>query len=126
MSRSDAEVQGLKAYQSVDDLPEPVDLAILIIPAQFVPAELDRCGQAGIKAAVILSSGFAEEPGEAGARMQNDIAPIAKRYDMAVIGPNSEGFANIAAGLCPTFSPAVTRAPARSSRRARSAAARCR
>ena len=60
-----SEVLGLKAYKSVDDLPEPVDLAILIIPAQFVPAELERCGKAGIKAAVILSSGFAEEPGEA-------------------------------------------------------------
>ena len=45
VSRSADEVQGLKAYKSVDDLPEPVDLAILIIPAQFVPAELERCGK---------------------------------------------------------------------------------
>ena len=67
-------MQGLKAYPSVDALPEPADLAILIIPAQYVPAELERCGKAGIKAAVILSSGFAEEPGGAGARMQAEIA----------------------------------------------------
>ena len=67
VSRSAGEVQGLKAYPSVDALPEPVDLAILIIPAQYIPAELERCGKAGIKAAVILSSGFAEEPGGAGA-----------------------------------------------------------
>ncbi len=107
VSRSAAEVQGLKAYKTVDDLPEPVDLAILIIPAQFVPAELERCGSKGIKAAVILSSGFAEEPGEAGARMQKEIAATAKRYDMAVTGPNTEGFANIAAAFCPTFSPAM-------------------
>jgi len=107
VSRSAAEVQGLKAYPSVEALPEPVDLAILIIPAQYIPDELERCGKAGIKAAVILSSGFAEEPGEAGARMQSDIAAIARRYDMAVAGPNTEGFANIAAGLCPTFSPAL-------------------
>ncbi len=107
VSRSATEVQGLKAYASVDALPEPADLAILIIPAQYVPTELERCGKAGIKAAVILSSGFAEEPGEAGARMQQDIAAIARRYDMAVSGPNTEGFANIAAALCPTFSPAM-------------------
>jgi len=107
VSRSAAEVQGLKAYPSVDALPEHLDLAILIIPAQYIPAELERCGKAGIKAAVILSSGFAEEPGEAGARMQSDITAIARRYDMAVTGPNTEGFANIAAGLCPTFSPAL-------------------
>ena len=107
VSRSAAEVQGLKAYASVADLPEPPDLAILIVPAQYVPAELDRCGRAGVKAAVILSSGFAEEPGEAGHRMQDEIAATARRYDMAVSGPNSEGFANIAASLCATFSPTL-------------------
>ena len=104
VSRSATEVQGLKAYPSVDTLPEPADLAILIVPAQYVPTELERCGRAGIKAAMILSSGFAEE-GEAGARMQDEISVIGRRYDMAVSGPNSEGFANIPAAFCPTFSP---------------------
>lgn len=107
VSRSASEVQGLKAYASVDALPEPADLAILIVPAQYIPAELERCGRAGVKAAVILSSGFAEEPGETGQRMQAEIAATARRYDMAVTGPNTEGFANIAAALCPTFSPAM-------------------
>ena len=107
VSRSASEVQGLKAYASITDLPEPADLAILIVPAQYVPAELERCGKAGIKAAVILSSGFAEEPGEAGPRMQAEIAATARHYDMAVSGPNTEGFANIEAALCPTFSPAM-------------------
>lgn len=106
VSRSATEVQGLKAYPSVEALPEPVDLAILIIPAQYTPTELEHCGRAGIKAAVILSSGFAEE-GETGMRMQSEIAAIARRYDMAVSGPNTEGFANIAAAFCPTFSPAM-------------------
>jgi acyl-CoA synthetase (NDP forming) len=107
VSRSATKVQGLKAYPSIEALPEPADLAILIVPAQYIPAELERCGRAGIKAAIILSSGFAEEPGEAGLRMQAEIAATARRYDMAVSGPNSEGFANIEAGLCPTFSPAM-------------------
>jgi acetate---CoA ligase (ADP-forming) len=107
VSRSAAEVQGLKTYASVADLPEPPDLAMLIVPAQYIPAELERCGRAGVKAAVILSSGFAEEPGESGNRMQAEIAATARRYDMAVAGPNTEGFANIEAALCPTFSPAM-------------------
>ncbi len=107
VSRSAAEVQGLKAYGSVAELPEPADLAILIIPAEFVPEELERCGRAGVKAAVILSSGFAEEPGESGRQMQAKIGATARRHDMAVCGPNTEGFANIAAALCPTFSPAM-------------------
>jgi acyl-CoA synthetase (NDP forming) len=105
VSRSAAEVQGVKAFPSVDALPELVDLAILIVPAEYVPAELERCGRAGIKAVAILSSGFAEA-GEAGTRMQREIAATAERYDMAVSGPNSEGFANIAAALCANFSPA--------------------
>ena len=107
VSRSASEVQGRKAYASVADLPEPADLAILIIPAEFVPDELERCGRAGVKAAIILGSGFAEEPGEAGSRMQAAIRATAERYDMAVSGPNTEGIANIAAALCPTFSPAM-------------------
>jgi acetate---CoA ligase (ADP-forming) len=107
VSRSADEVQGLKAYKSVDALPAQVDLAVIIVPAQYVPAELERCGRAGIKAAVILSSGFAEEPGGAGAAMQDEIRQIAQRHDMAVSGPNTEGFANIEAAFCPTFSPAM-------------------
>src|SRR5205823_2900004 len=59
VNRGANEVQGLKAYSSVDVLPEPADLAILIIPAQYIASELERCGRRRIKAAVILSSGFA-------------------------------------------------------------------
>jgi acyl-CoA synthetase (NDP forming) len=107
VSRSQAQVQGLKAFPAVADVPELVDLAVLIIPAKHVPDELERCGKVGIKAAVILSSGFAEEAGAAGASLQDDIRAIANRYDMAVNGPNSEGFANTALALCPTFSPVM-------------------
>jgi len=56
ISRSAAEVQGLKAYPSVEALPQAADLALLIVPAQYVLGELDRCGRAGVRAAVILSS----------------------------------------------------------------------
>src|ERR1044072_7871140 len=107
ISRTETEVQGLKAYNSVADLPKPADLAALIIPAKFVPQELERCGVAGTKAAIILSSGFAEEKGETGPALQKEVQAIAKKYDMAVSGPNGEGFANTAAALCPTFSPAM-------------------
>jgi acetate---CoA ligase (ADP-forming) len=107
VSRSSTEVLGLEAYPSVADLPQPADLAVIIIPAQHVPEELERCGKAGVRSAVVLSSGFAEASGEGGSAMQAEIRAIAKRYDMAVMGPNSEGFANIASGLCPTFSPAM-------------------
>ncbi|MFV0295234.1 MAG: acetate--CoA ligase family protein [Hyphomicrobiaceae bacterium] len=105
VSRSHSEVQGLKAYPTIGDCPGPVDLAVMIIPAKFVAQELEACGKAGVKAAAIVSSGFAEEPGEAGARMQAELKAVAQRYNMAVTGPNSEGFASIDAALLPTFSP---------------------
>ncbi|HWW21820.1 MAG TPA: acetate--CoA ligase family protein, partial [Steroidobacteraceae bacterium] len=107
VSRSHREVQGLAAYASVDQIPAPVDLAVLIIPADQVPQELERCGSAGVRAAVILTSGFAEQRGDQGMPLQRRLREIAARYDMAVCGPNAEGFVNAAANLCATFSPAV-------------------
>jgi len=107
VSRSHSEVQGLDAYPSVAAIPEPVDLAILIIPAEFVPDELERCAAAGVKAAMILSSGFAEAATPAGRELQARVVAIAERHGMIVCGPNAEGYVNTAAALCPTFSPAV-------------------
>jgi acyl-CoA synthetase (NDP forming) len=107
ISRSHAEVQGLKAYASIAECPERVDCAVLIIPGKFVAEELARCGEAGVKAAIILSSGFAEESGETGRAMQAEIAAVARRYGMAVTGPNCEGHASTAENFCPTFSPTV-------------------
>ena len=107
ISRSHAEVQGLKAYPSIAALPERVDLAVLTIPAANVLDELERCGEAGVRAALVVASGFAEDKADAGAAMQKRIGELARRYDMAISGPNSEGFLSAQARLCPTFSPAV-------------------
>jgi acetyltransferase len=107
VSRSETEVQGLKAYNSVADLP-PTDLACMIIPAKFVPQELENCGKAGIKAAIIpLRPALPRRKARPGRRCRKRFQAIAKKYDMAVSGPNGEGFANTAAALCPTFSPAM-------------------
>ncbi|HEX8106318.1 MAG TPA: CoA-binding protein, partial [Kofleriaceae bacterium] len=107
VSRSHAEIQGLRAYPSIAAIPEPIDLAVLIIPAEFVPDELARCAAAGVRAAMILASGFAEAGTPAGEQLQARVVAIAERHGMIVCGPNAEGYANTAAALCPTFSPAV-------------------
>lgn len=107
VNASHKEIQGQTAYPSVTAVPEPVDLAVLIIPAQFVVEEMERCGQAGVKAAAIITSGFAEQRDESGLELQRALKEIIERYDMAVIGPNAQGYANLAASLCPTFSPAM-------------------
>ncbi|MHA1165349.1 MAG: acetate--CoA ligase family protein, partial [Alphaproteobacteria bacterium] len=107
VSRSHDEVMGLKAYSTIGDIPAPVDLAVMVIPSQYVLSELERCGDAGVRAVLIITSGFAEQAGEDGKAMQASLREIADRYAMAVMGPNSEGFANISRSLALTFSPAL-------------------
>lgn len=107
VSRSHDEVMGLKAYSSIGDVPAPVDLAIMVIPSRFVTAELERCGEAGVRAVLIITSGFAEQSGDDGKAMQVALREIANCYDMAVMGPNSEGFTNTGISLAATFSPAM-------------------
>jgi acetate---CoA ligase (ADP-forming) len=100
-------VQGLQAYPSVDACPEPVDLAILIIPANAIADAMRHCGQAGVKAVLVLASRFAEEPSAAGDALQAELLAIADSYGMVVSGPNTEGFSNMGAKLCATFSPTM-------------------
>ncbi|MDP7065672.1 MAG: acetate--CoA ligase family protein [Arenicellales bacterium] len=108
VSRSHQMIGNLKCYASVDDLPGAVDLAIITIPADYVAAALDACGRKGIQAAIVISSGFAEEKGDQGGARQLALGEIAQRYDMALIGPNAEGFFNSAHDLAATFSPTVS------------------
>ena len=107
VSRSHGEIRGIPCYRSIETLPGPVDLAIVTIPAEHVAASLRACGRIGVKAAVVISSGFGEERGEAGAERQREVAGIAREFDMAVLGPNAEGFLNARMPLAATFSPAV-------------------
>lgn len=107
---SHKEIAGHTCYATVNDLPEVVDLAVLLVPADVVLAELERCGKAGIKAAAIIASGFAEQTGDEGEAMQRALSDVIAKYDMAVTGPNSLGFINLAKSLLPTFSPAIARA----------------
>jgi acyl-CoA synthetase (NDP forming) len=107
ISRSHPEIMGLKAFPTISDVPEQVDLAVLIIPAIYVADTLEECAKHGVKSALILSSGFAEDSSEDGDLLQKKLLDISKRTNMVISGPNSEGYANMALKLCPTFSPAV-------------------
>ena len=107
VSRSHEEIGGIPCYRSIEALPGPVDLAIVTIPAEHVAASLRACGKIGVKAAIVISSGFGEERGEAGAARQREIAGIAREFDMAILGPNAEGFLNARMPLAATFSPTV-------------------
>ena len=107
VSRSHRVIDGLETFASPADLPQPVDLAIVTIPAEYVPDALAACGERGVRAAVIISSGFAEERGSEGAAREAALRRVVERYDMAVLGPNGEGFMNSATPLTASFSPTV-------------------
>src|SRR5580658_9922349 len=105
VTRSQTEVLGHKAYRSVAELPEPVDLAVIVVPAAHVISTIEQCGARGIPAAVIISSGFGEEKSEEAAQRDAQLRALAAKLDMAICGPNSEGLVNPLRPLVATFSP---------------------
>ncbi len=84
------EVQQIKAYKSVADIPTRVDLCVICTPAKTVPAIVEECGKAGVGGLIIISAGFAEAGAE-GKRMFNQISETCRHYGMRVIGPNCLG-----------------------------------
>ncbi|HZS85164.1 MAG TPA: acetate--CoA ligase family protein [Stellaceae bacterium] len=101
------EIQGRRAYPAIAAAPRPVDLALIAIPAEKVPGALEECAAAGVKSALVFSSGFAEEGGDAHRALQERIAAIAQASGMIVAGPNSVGMVDIMGPLVASFSPAV-------------------
>ncbi len=98
----EAEVQGHCAYARIEDLPADIDLAMIVVPAEIVPATLEACAAKRIAGAVIITSGFAEVGG-AGAALQEKVSEIVRRTGIRVTGPNCIGFMNIADGVMANF-----------------------
>ena len=87
------QVYGRAAFASVVDVPEQVDLAVIVVPAPAVLDVVDDCARAGVKALLVISSGFAEA-GPEGGRLQSKLLKRARRAGMRVVGPNSFGIVN--------------------------------
>ena len=85
------EISGLKTYPNVKDIPDPVDLAFITIPASAVPKVLEDCIAKNVGAVVILTAGFGETGNEEGRKLEREIAKISKEGDVRVVGPNCFG-----------------------------------
>jgi len=96
------EILGFKAYASVEQIPEPVDLAVIATPARTVPDVVEQCGKAGIMGLVIISAGF-KEIGEEGKALEQQVIEIKKRYGIRIIGPNCLGVIRPSNNLNVTF-----------------------
>lgn len=98
-------VLGIKAYASILDVPEPLELVVIAIPARLVPGVIRQCVDLGVKAAIIISAGF-KEIGEEGKALEREIMAIA-RGKLRIIGPNCLGLMDPHSGLNATFASAM-------------------
>jgi acetate---CoA ligase (ADP-forming) len=96
------QILGLTAYPDIAAVPDPLDLAVVVLPAPMTPAVLRACGERGIKAVIIISGGF-KEVGGSGIALENECRQIAESYQMRLIGPNCVGTMDLYTGLNTTF-----------------------
>jgi acyl-CoA synthetase (NDP forming) len=104
VGRRGGSFQGLPIHRSLEEVPGPVDLAVVLAPARSVPALVDSCGRLGIRRVIIESAGFGEKGGE-GDALQEELRQVAQRWDVRFVGPNCLGVMSIHNGLVVPFSP---------------------
>jgi acyl-CoA synthetase (NDP forming) len=95
-------IETRRIYHSVGDIPDHIDLAVILTPAQTVPTILDECGQKGIRWAIIETAGFREYTDEGG-QLEDEISRVADEYGIQFVGPNCIGAMNMENGLCVPF-----------------------
>jgi len=101
-------VASVPTFASIVDVPGPVDLAVVAVPAAAVPGVVAACIEKGVQGLVVISAGFAET-GEAGAQLEREVRELARAGGLRMIGPNCMGIANTALGLNATFAPTPPR-----------------
>src|SRR5436190_6615364 len=101
-------VLGVKAYKNIGEVPEEVDLAVVVTPATSVPGIVHECGEAGVKGMVVISAGF-KETGPAGVELERQVLEEARKYKIRIIGPNCLGVMSPMSGLNATFATTIAR-----------------
>ncbi|MGA2602697.1 MAG: acetate--CoA ligase alpha subunit [Verrucomicrobiia bacterium] len=86
-------IAGVHAYTNVGEIPDEIDLALIMVPSTAVPGVLEECGQKGVRGAVIVTAGF-KEIGPEGAALERRAAEIARQHEIALVGPNCLGVIN--------------------------------
>ncbi len=95
-------ILGLPVYPSVHDVPDEIDLAVIVIPAPLVAEAMEQCGQKGVKGVIIITAGFREVGGN-GMKLERGLIEIANRYSMRMIGPNCIGIIDTVIPLNTSF-----------------------
>lgn len=95
-------ILGLKAYPKISDIEQQVDLAVIVIPARFVPAALRECASCGIQSAIVISAGF-KEAGKEGTLLEEELKKIHCEQGIRILGPNCLGLINTSNDMNATF-----------------------
>jgi len=95
-------IETRRIYRSVGDIPDHVDLAVILTPANSVPSILEECGQKGIRRVIVETAGF-REYGKEGRQLEAEMTKIAEKYDIRFVGPNCVGAINMENGFCVPF-----------------------
>jgi acetyltransferase len=101
-------VLGVKAYKSVSDIPEEVDLAVIVTPPPSIPGLIRECGENGVRGAIVISAGF-KEVGAEGAALEQKLLEEARAANIRVIGPNCLGVMAPLTGMNATFATTIAR-----------------
>ncbi|MEM4188327.1 MAG: CoA-binding protein [Candidatus Hadarchaeum sp.] len=104
------DVLGVRCYPSIKQVPGEVELAVVIVPARFVPSVISDCGEKGVKAAVVISGGFGET-GPSGAELERQLVEAARKTGIRIVGPNCQGVNSTSAGLCASWPLVRTKGP---------------
>lgn len=102
VAKKSGEIFGKTIHTNLQDVPDPVELAILIVPTPATPQAIEDCGKRGIRAAIIVSAGF-REAGEEGAALEQRCVETAHRYGVRLLGPNCIGVIDTHLPLDTTF-----------------------
>ena len=97
-------ILGRTVYPELASVPDPIDIAVIVVPARFVPKIVQEAGEKGIPLAIIISSGF-RESGKAGEELEHQVLTVARRYNMRIMGPNCLGLMLPHQGINTTFDP---------------------
>ena len=95
-------IETRRIYRSVGDIPDHVDLAVILTPANTVPGILDECGQKGIQWVIVETAGFSEY-GEEGRHLESEMIRVAEKHSIRFVGPNCVGAINMENGFCVPF-----------------------
>jgi len=98
-------IMGMKTYPSLFGVPDPVDLSIIVLPAEQVPKIIKECQEKGVKGIVLITAGFKEIEDKRGEMLQREIMELANQYGIKIIGPNTFGIVNLHLPINASFTP---------------------